>query len=182
MKIARNVGLLVLILVGYLCYHYFQGKSAAIKKQENNKVSLSNTVKKTTENHSVILPTKKTKIILFHEKVISHPIQKKIVPVVPSSRGNTVSVFNSTVPSNLVAVAVSPTIIHLTWLDNSTIERGYSLERMVIPIGQWVVIKTLPPNTISCDDNSCAAGTSYGYRIRTIDTESLYASVSAHSN
>ena len=49
-------------------------------------------------------------------------------------------------PSQLTATAVSNSIIHLNWLDNSLNETGFSVERTPDSFPAWVSIGTVPAN------------------------------------
>jgi len=67
-------------------------------------------------------------------------------------------------PTNLVATAVSPTEIDLTWQDNATNEQGYRVERSLngTDFGE---IATLGPNVHSYNDQGLTPDTTYFYRV-----------------
>src|SRR5204863_3191235 len=72
-------------------------------------------------------------------------------------------------PSGLVAQAVSPTQINLTWVDNTTTETGFTLERAPDnsgSAGTFPPIATLAANTVAYSDASLAESTRYWYRVR----------------
>ena len=69
-------------------------------------------------------------------------------------------------PSNLAAVAVSPSQINLTWLDNASTETGFELERSLNGTTGWSQIGTPAANAASISDTGLTAGTTYYYRLR----------------
>ncbi len=71
-----------------------------------------------------------------------------------------------TAPSNLSAVALSPTSVSLTWQDNSTNETGFAIERMIAG-GSWTSLTTVG-NVTSYTDPTATAAASYSYRVRAI--------------
>ncbi|MEW6271201.1 MAG: hypothetical protein AB1689_18115 [Thermodesulfobacteriota bacterium] len=78
-------------------------------------------------------------------------------------------------PGSLVASTLSGTSIRLTWVDNSTKEVGFSIERSLSPTGGFVAIATKPSNTTSHDDTGLAPATTYYYRARAVGQESYSA-------
>ena len=84
------------------------------------------------------------------------------------SDGITVSVSPPQAPSNLTAQAISSTQIKLSWMDNSTNETGFKIER-----GQgaslfrtYAEVATVVANIISYTDSGLVPGTTYYYRLR----------------
>ncbi len=71
-------------------------------------------------------------------------------------------------PSNLVATAVSTSRINLTWVDNSTYEQGFKVERSSDGVN-FAQIAVLGANATSYANLSLAAGTAYHYRVRAYD-------------
>jgi hypothetical protein len=73
-------------------------------------------------------------------------------------------------PSNLTASAVSATTIHLSWVDNSTNETGFSIERASYnpkgKLGSWSQIATVGAGVTSFDNTKLNSSTYYDYRIR----------------
>lgn len=71
-------------------------------------------------------------------------------------------------PGLLVAVRRSDTQVDLTWVDNSTIETSYVVERSTTRTGDWRLIATLPAGQGSYSDMGVAAGsgTVIRYRVR----------------
>jgi hypothetical protein len=88
-------------------------------------------------------------------------------------------------PSNLQAVASSPTQINLTWTDNTSAETGYTVERAPDNsgvAGTFAPIATLAVNAVSYGDGSVAENTRYWYRVRAftaVDVSAYSASASA---
>ena len=72
-------------------------------------------------------------------------------------------------PSDLTATAESTTEISLSWIDNSTNEESFSIERKV-PGGSFAVIDTVPPDTTDYLDSTCEGATEYVYRVQAINT------------
>jgi fibronectin type 3 domain-containing protein len=74
-------------------------------------------------------------------------------------------------PGNLAATAASPTQINLSWLDNSTNETGFKIERAAASAGPWSQIGTAVAGAVSyADANGLAASTPYWYRVRAFNT------------
>ena len=66
----------------------------------------------------------------------------------------------------------------LTWDDNSTIETGYQLQRLVRKAEEgkpevWQTIANLDPDVVTYTDTGLKAKTDYTYRIRTVYTETV---------
>jgi len=75
-------------------------------------------------------------------------------------------------PSGLVATATSSSQIDMTWVDNSTIEENFALERGVI-VGTSTVfsfLATTSANTTSYSDTGLSSSTVYKYRLRTYNS------------
>jgi subtilisin family serine protease/fibronectin type 3 domain-containing protein len=69
-------------------------------------------------------------------------------------------------PSNLTALAISPTAITLTWTDNSTSEQGFKVERSLDGGTTWSLAAQLPANTVAWTNSNLQAATTYWYRAR----------------
>jgi hypothetical protein len=67
-------------------------------------------------------------------------------------------------PSGLTGVLVSPTAIRLAWIDNSSDESGFVLERKM-DTSSFTVIANLSSNITNYDDVNLASGTNYTYRV-----------------
>lgn len=70
-----------------------------------------------------------------------------------------------------VAVASLPRL-HLTWVDNSTGEDGFLVERKVGQAGTYLPLVTLGPNTVTYVDTSVQLGVTYCYRVRAFKASS----------
>jgi uncharacterized repeat protein (TIGR02543 family) len=89
----------------------------------------------------------------------------------------TTMIFVAT-PTTLVAKAASATQVNLTWVDKSTNETGFSIERRLGTTGVWAEIGTVGAGIKAYSDTSVDPNTSYGYRVRAIADDA----VSAYSN
>jgi uncharacterized protein len=69
-------------------------------------------------------------------------------------------------PTNLSAVAESPTVVKLTWADNATNEGAYLVERAVGAGAFAPVGPELPAGTTEWRDTGAAGSTSYRYRVK----------------
>jgi uncharacterized membrane protein len=77
-------------------------------------------------------------------------------------------------PSALAAKPISASRIDLTWVDTSSNESGFTLERSSDGTN-YAVIATLPPNTTSYSDTGRSASTKYWYRIRAYRTGGTFS-------
>jgi len=73
-------------------------------------------------------------------------------------------------PSNLVAIKVSTSQINLTWLDNSTNEFGFTIQRKIGAGGSYSEIDTVTANVRSYSSIGLVANTHYFYRVRAYGT------------
>jgi len=87
-------------------------------------------------------------------------------------------------PSTLVANAVSPTQINLTWADNSTTETGFKVQRKTGLAGTYATIATIAtPNTTSYSDTTgLTASTQYYYRVFAYQTNAPDSVASNEAN
>ncbi len=69
-------------------------------------------------------------------------------------------------PGGLKAQAVSDSQIDLTWMDNSSNEMGFKLERALNATGPWTEIRTVNADATSASDTGLNAMTVYYYRVR----------------
>jgi transcriptional regulator CtsR len=81
--------------------------------------------------------------------------------IAPVAQADTVILTN---PSNLVAITISNSQIHLTWTDNASNEIGYTVERRT-GSGSYMVIANLIPNSTTYTDSILTSGTVYTYRV-----------------
>ena len=63
-----------------------------------------------------------------------------------------------------VNAEAQPGAVKLGWVDMSTDEAGFRVERRTIG-GSWTIVATLPANTTYANDYSIDAGTTYQYRV-----------------
>jgi RHS repeat-associated protein len=87
-----------------------------------------------------------------------------------------------TAPSHLEAVGL-PGAIQIGWIDNSSNENGFRVERRVGP-SAWSVIATRPANSTIYDDTSVTQAVFYTYRVRAfngIGNSSYTSEVSTNS-
>ncbi len=68
-------------------------------------------------------------------------------------------------PANLIATAIAPTQINLSWSDNAGNETGYKVERSPNN-STWAQIVLLGANAASYNDTAVSAATLYYYRVR----------------
>lgn len=69
-------------------------------------------------------------------------------------------------PSNLSLTVVSPTQITLNWLDNSTDETSFRIERKTGAGGTYSEIASVSQNLKTFDDVTVSGGTTYFYRVK----------------
>jgi uncharacterized protein (TIGR02145 family) len=83
-----------------------------------------------------------------------------------SSDGNGNSTTNVVpiAPSNLTGEVISPSQINLSWIDNSTNETGFKIERKS-GIGNYTTIGTVGTEISSYQDNGLTPSTTYTYRV-----------------
>ena len=68
-------------------------------------------------------------------------------------------------PSQLTVAAVSASEIQLMWIDNSTDELGFKIERKTGPGGTWGEIASVGPNVVSHADSGLSPSTLFFYRV-----------------
>jgi beta propeller repeat protein len=81
-------------------------------------------------------------------------------------------------PTTLKAKAYSSHCIGLSWIDKSTNETGFYLERRIGTTGCWSAISSVPANTIGYINGNVSPGTTYNYRVQAIADDAC----SAYSN
>ncbi|MBX7221190.1 MAG: IPT/TIG domain-containing protein [Blastocatellia bacterium] len=104
------------------------------------------------------------------------------VPVTISNRGGRVQipldVFGPpAAPTNLTVSPVSKNQLNLQWVDNSTDETGFVLERREGTTGTFAPVTTTSPNTIAFQNMGLKSGTTYTFRIKAVSPfgESAYS-------
>ncbi len=68
-------------------------------------------------------------------------------------------------PTDLLAAAVSPSQIDLTWTDNANNETGFNLDRSTDQ-ANWFTVAVLAPDSQSYSDTELESATTYYYRVR----------------
>jgi hypothetical protein len=71
-----------------------------------------------------------------------------------------------TAPSGAVATGASSSSIDVAWVDNSSNEIGFAVERADAGLGNWSQIISMGSNATSFTDTGLQSATSYDYRIR----------------
>ena len=81
-------------------------------------------------------------------------------------------------PTNLLAKVLSAAVVDLTWIDNSTDEDSFQIERSTDG-SNFTLLTTTAANTLSFQDNTVTAGVKYFYRVRAVDGTvfSVYSNV-----
>lgn len=69
-------------------------------------------------------------------------------------------------PSDLTATTVSQTEIALAWVDNSSNEDGFRIDRSPDGVGSWVQIAEVAAGTIAYSDTGLDPATTYYYRVK----------------
>ena len=69
-------------------------------------------------------------------------------------------------PSNLGASGISASQINLVWIDNSSDETGFRIERKTGPGGTYAEIATVGANVTSYNNTGLSSSTLYYYRVR----------------
>jgi hypothetical protein len=81
-------------------------------------------------------------------------------------------------PTTLIVKAASATQVNLTWIDKSTNETGFSIERRLGTTGAWAEAGTVGAGIKAYADSSVDPNTLYNYRLRA----TAAGAVSAYSN
>lgn len=82
-------------------------------------------------------------------------------------------------PVGLVGTAAGSTAITLTWIDQSSGEEGFRLERAPAATGSFVLVATLSSNATSYTDTGLTPGASYDYRLRSFNCAGESANATA---
>lgn len=84
-------------------------------------------------------------------------------------RGVTMAPVYGKVPSDLVANVISLNEVKLSWKDNSTTETGFEISRSTDGVN-FGPLTTVSQNVTTYTDNTVAAGTTYYYKVRGVET------------
>ena len=83
-------------------------------------------------------------------------------------------------PTNLLAVATSinPAIVSLTWVDKSTNETSFEIQRLLGAVGTYTTIGIVGVNVTNYTDTSAIYPSNYTYRVRSVNftTNSAFSS------
>lgn len=71
-------------------------------------------------------------------------------------------------PTDLTALATADKVIELSWVDASSNESGFTLERREGTEGEWIVIETTAANVESYSDTEVQPDLDYYYRVSTV--------------
>ncbi|MBL8823668.1 MAG: fibronectin type III domain-containing protein [Planctomycetia bacterium] len=81
-------------------------------------------------------------------------------------------------PTNLVASAMTPNQVNLSWIDNANNEDNYLVERSTTGGPEWTTLATLAADSNSYSDITAISGTTYYYRVSAFNA----GEVSSYSN
>lgn len=82
-----------------------------------------------------------------------------------NSGGSDTTVLTPYSPSGLQTTAVSSSQINLSWIDNSSNETGFKIQRRDNSTTNWVDIANVAAGTTSYQDKAANADTNYSYRV-----------------
>jgi fibronectin type 3 domain-containing protein len=77
-------------------------------------------------------------------------------------------------PTNLAAVAQSPTKVSLSWKDASNNEVSFVIERSGRKSGTYAVVGSVPAGTTVFQDTQVTGGATYFYRVRAVHKSGHY--------
>ena len=72
-------------------------------------------------------------------------------------------------PSGLMAIAISPTQVDLSWTDNADNEDSYSVDRSLDSGETFQELATLPADSTAYSDSTVVASQTYVYRVRAVN-------------
>ncbi|MBA3869349.1 MAG: DUF11 domain-containing protein, partial [Anaerolineae bacterium] len=86
-------------------------------------------------------------------------------------------------PTSLTTTLATGNQIKLSWIDNSSSETTFKVERALNNSGIWTEIASLPSNTVSYTDSTTNCATTYTYQVRAFragdSTYSIYSNTSS---
>lgn len=82
----------------------------------------------------------------------------------PNNNGGSTTTVIPLAPSNLTGVLVSSSQVDLTWIDHSTNETGFKIERR-LDGGNYVLVGTVNADVLNYSDLGLIANTNYTYRV-----------------
>jgi subtilisin family serine protease len=92
-------------------------------------------------------------------------------PASPVVQAETLDVPSA--PTGLTATTVDTTSIRLDWIDTSTTEQGFKVERSADGGVTWTTVSSRPANSVSYTNGSLTPGTQYSFRVRGYDGPQL---------
>ncbi|MBI3651642.1 MAG: fibronectin type III domain-containing protein [Acidobacteria bacterium] len=135
--------------------------------------------RRTSTGSYALVATVGINVVSYQDNTVSYNTQyfyrvKAINGALESAYSNEASVTTGpppppTAPSTLTATALSCTQVNLSWLDNSSNEDGFKVERKT-GTGAFSLIATLAAGTQSYSDLTAAAATQYTYQVRAYST------------
>ncbi len=96
---------------------------------------------------------------VWHCHLLGHEENDMMRPVVVNP-----AIATPAAATGLAASVVSPTQVHLNWVDNATNETGFRIERAA-GAGAFAAIHTSAANAVSYDDTTVTGGVTYHYRV-----------------
>lgn len=82
-------------------------------------------------------------------------------------------------PSSLVAVATGPTLVNLSWNDNSSDEDQFIIERSSNPVTTWTELSRVGYNIKAFADSTAVPDTAYSYRVRASNATGVSSNTTA---
>ncbi|HYO10793.1 MAG TPA: fibronectin type III domain-containing protein, partial [Tepidisphaeraceae bacterium] len=109
---------------------------------------------------------------------VLQPYLNRSAPVTPTNP-TTPTPAAPAAPSTLVATAVGSSVVNLLWIDNSTSETGFKVERSSNGGSTWTQVATLGANVTTYTSLDLAATTTYLFRVRAYNAtgDSAYTNV-----
>ena len=109
---------------------------------------------------------RETKIVVSRSRFSSHSHIFLLTCLIFLTLPLSVSWAAPNPPSNLIATAVSSSQIDLTWVDNSTDESGFSIERKIGASGTYAIIGNVGSNVTTYSSKNLIQTMEYYYRVR----------------
>jgi hypothetical protein len=131
---------------------------AALSSSATGSSSLTTNGTLTVSTTSVIYPRMQGTATVFDEIRLG----AELASVTPGASDSGTTAPSA--PTNLVATAVSPSLINLTWNDNASDETGFLIERRSGG-GNYVTVASVGANATGYSNTGLAAGTTYTYRL-----------------
>jgi hypothetical protein len=88
----------------------------------------------------------------------------------PNNNGESTTTVVPLAPNNLTGSVVSNSSVNLSWVDNSTNETGFKIERRLNGSIQFVLVGTVNTDVTGFIDTALTSNTSYEYRVYSYNT------------